>query len=77
MFILACVFDPHSDMDGEFPLPPGWGVIDSTPLLVTYTDTQWGGEQVVVYSLMHWALVRECICKDLHSNILKMVGMSV
>ena len=51
-----------------FPVPAGWGVIDST------TPLSMDHDQAIMYRLMHWALVRECFCKDLHSKILKMVG---
>lgn len=53
----------------SFPVPTGWGVVDST------TPLSMDHDQAVMYRLMHWALVRECFCKDLHSKILKMVPL--
>ena len=57
----------------QFPIVPGWGVIDSTPFKVEYPGVTGSVDEAGMYTLMHWAMVRECFCKDLDSKILKMV----
>ena len=70
----------YSDSDSEpeieyFTGPPGWSIADYTPspdFGIFNAKLPWISHlQGPLSSLVHWATVRECICKDRHSKTFK------